>query len=248
MMLRDEVLAWIRKKYRTEPEYLWMRFPDYAVFRHADNGKLFALVMDVPKNRLGLQGETVTDILNVKMSSPLLADLLVQQEGYLRGWHISGGSWISVMLDGTVPLEDICHWIDESYMATASAKTRQKIRPPKEWIIPANPKYYDIVGAFETADEIDWKQGAGIKKGDTVFMYVAAPVSAVLYKCKVMETDIPFRYDDGMVQMKALMKIRLQKRYPRDRFTFDVLGKEYGIFAVRGPRGIPHSLSEALKK
>lgn len=79
-------------------------------------------------------------------------------------------------------------------------------------------------------------------------MYVAAPVSAVLYKCKVMETDIPFRYDDGMVQMKALMKIRLQKRYPRDRFTFDVLGKEYGIFAVRGPRGIPHSLSEALKK
>ena len=81
-----------------------------------------------------------------------------------------------------------------------------------------------------------------------MFMYVAAPVSAVLYKCKVMETDIPFRYDDGMVQMKALMKIRLQKRYPRDRFTFDVLGKEYGIFAVRGPRGIPHSLSEALKK
>ena len=43
------------------------------------------------------------------------------------------------------------------------------------------------------------------------------------------------------------MRIRLQKRYPRDRFTFDVLGREYGIFAVRGPRGIPQSLSEALK-
>ena len=247
MMLRDEVFAWIRKKYRTEPEYLWMRFPDYAVFRHADNGKLFALVMDVPKNRLGLQGETVTDILNVKMSSPLLADLLIHQEGYMRGWHIRGGSWVSVMLDGTVPLEDICHWIDESYAATASAKIRQKIRPPKEWIVPANPKYYDIVGAFEAADEIDWKQGAGIKKGDTVFMYVAQPVSAVLYKCRVTKTDIPFNLDEGNVHIKSLMRIKLLKRYPPDQFTFDRLGKEFGIFAVRGPRGIPEALSEALK-
>jgi hypothetical protein len=44
------------------------------------------------------------------------------------------------------------------------------------------------------------------------------------------------------------MKIRLQKRYASDRFTFDVLKEEYGIYAVRGPRGIPNSLSAALKK
>ena len=77
-------------------------------------------------------------------------------------------------------------------------------------------------------------------------MYVAAPVSAVLYKCSVVETDIPFHYDSGNVHMKALMKIELQKRYPPDRFTFEVLGRDYGIFAVRGPRGIPDSLSRDL--
>ena len=33
------------------------------------------------------------------------------------------------------------------------------MRPPKEWIIPANPKYYDIQAAFRTSKEIDWKQG-----------------------------------------------------------------------------------------
>lgn len=121
------------------------------------------------------------------------------------------------------------------------------VRLPKEWIVPANPKYYDIEAAFQSADEIDWKQGAGIRTGDTVFVYVAAPVSAILYKCVVTKTDIPFPYDDGKVRMKALMKIRLQKRYPRDRFTFPVLGSEYGIFAVRGPRGIPDKLSEDLK-
>ena len=91
-----------------------------------------------------------------------------------------------------------------------------------------------------------WKQGKGIKAGDTAFMYVAAPVSAILYKCLVTETDIPCD-DDGPLNIRALMRIRLEKRYPPEQFTFDVLGSVYGIFAVRGPRGIPSSLSKALK-
>ena len=78
-------------------------------------------------------------------------------------------------------------------------------------------------------------------------MYVAAPVLAIMYKCKVTETDIPYRYQDENLTIKALMKIKLLKRYDPEAFTFDILKEEYGIFAVRGPRGIPHSLSGALK-
>ena len=100
--------------------------------------------------------------------------------------------------------------------------------------------------AFAAAEEIEWKQGSGIKTGDTVYLYVAAPVSAILYQCRVTETDIPCDYD-GEIRIKTLMRIRLQKRYPRDKFTFGVLGSVYGIFAVRGPRGIPKSLSDALR-
>ena len=248
MTYRDELFAYVKKKYRAEPEYLWRRYLDYAIFRHADNQKWFGLVMDVRRDKLGLEGDEITDILNVKLSDPLLVDLLVQQPGYRKGYHISRGNWVSILLDGSVPFEDICRWLDESYVTTASKEKRQKLRPPKEWIVPANPKYYDIEQAFADAAEIDWKQGAGIRQGDTVFMYVAAPVSAILYKCKVTKTDIPFRYDDGNVHMQALMKIKLQKRYKPDRFTFEVLKNEYGIFAVRGPRSVPYSLSEALKK
>ena len=248
MTIREQLFDYVKKKYKTDPEYLWRRFPGYAIFRHADNAKWFGLVMNIKRSNLGIDGDDIVDILNVKLSDPLLTDMLFKQPGYFRGYHISRGNWVSILLDGTVPFNDICRWLEESYMTTASKKKKQKLRPPQEWIIPANPKYYDIEQAFENADEISWKQGAGIKKGDTIFMYVAAPVSAILYKCKVTETDIPFQYDDGKVQMKALMKIKLQKRYKPDRFTFEELRKEYGIFAVRGPRGIPCSLSEALKK
>lgn len=93
---------------------------------------------------------------------------------------------------------------------------------------------------------IDWKQGSGIKTGDTVFLYVAAPVSAILYQCKVMETDIPYRYQDKNLTISMLMKIKLLKRYDSRKFTFDRLKKEFGIYAVRGPRGIPNSLKYEL--
>lgn len=247
-MMRERIIEHIRKEYKADPEYLWSRFPDYAVFRHADNNKWFAILMNVRRDRIGLEGDGSTDIINVKLSDPLFADFLSRQPGYRRGYHFSRGSWVSILLDGSVSFEEICRWLEESYQTTASKEKKKKIRPPKEWIIPANPKYYDIEQAFENADEIEWKQGAGIKKGDTVYVYVAAPVSAILFKCRVTETDIPFSYDNGKVRMKALMKIRLQKRYERDRFTFDRLGREYGIRAVRGPRGIPNSLREALNR
>ena len=44
------------------------------------------------------------------------------------------------------------------------------------------------------------------------------------------------------------MRFRFLKWYAPDRFTFEVLKNEYGIFAVRGPKGIPQKLSEALKQ
>ena len=123
---REDLYAYAERKYHCRPEYLWVRYPDYAIFRHADNNKWFGLIMDVPRNKLGGTGEDHVDILNVKMDSPLLVDLLVRQPGYLRGYHISRGNWISILLDGTVPLEEICQRLDESYRNTSPKAKKRK--------------------------------------------------------------------------------------------------------------------------
>ena len=246
--LRLSVLSYAKEKYGSDPEYLWARFPGYAVCRHPDSGKWYMVVMNVKRSALGLAGDEYTDIVNVKLNDPLLLELMMQETGFYPGYHISRGrgNWMSVLLDGTVPLKRITALIDTSYGCTASAKKKLELRPPKEWIIPSNPKYYDIESAFDRTDVIEWKQGKSIRTGDTVYMYVGAPVSAVLYKCSVIETGIPCDYHGKDVTITALMRIKLEKRYPRDRFTFAILGEEYGIYAVRGPRGIPDSLSKAL--
>ena len=245
--LRDAVYGYIKKKYKAEPEYLWAKYPDYAVFRHSDNRKWFCIVMNISFDKLEPNKSGMVDVLNVKLNDLLLRDFLIQQDGYYFGYHMSRGKWLSVALDGTVPLETVTHLIDESFGATASTSRKQQLRPPKEWLIPSNPKYYDIIHTFDETDTIEWKQGAGIKKNDTVFLYVGSPVSAILYKCKVIETDIPYDFQTDGLTIRKLMKIKLKKRYKPDKFTFERLKTEFGIFAVRGPRGIPNSLSAALK-
>ena len=246
-MDRQAVFDYISKKYRTEAEYPWRKYGGHAVFRHSDNRKWFALVMGVESDKLGLPGREYIDVINLKTDDMFFRDMIIQEAGIMPAYHMNKMHWITVLLDGTVPEDRVFDLIDMSFLATASAKKKEKIRPPKEWIIPANPKYFDIIHAFDDKDTINWKQGAGIRKGDTVFMYVGLPVSAIMYKCKVIETDIPYEHENKFITIKALMKIRLQKRYAPDRFTFEVLKSDFGIYAVRGPRGIPNSLSEALK-
>ena len=243
-MTKEELIQWVALRYSTDAEYPWE--DENFIFRHTGNRKWFAVAMCIPYRRLGIDREGTVDIVDVKCG-PLLMDAYRKLPGILPGYHMNKGSWITILLDGSVNLQEVCNMIDASFEMTASAKKKQKFRQPKEWIIPANPKYYDIEHAFDDAKIIDWKQGAGIIKGDTVYMYVGSPVSAILYKCKVIETDIPYEYEDKNLTIKALMKIQLQKRYKPDKFTFDLLKSEYGIYAVRGPRGIPNSLSAALK-
>lgn len=116
---------------------------------------------------------------------------------------------------------------------------------PKIWIVPANPKYFDIIQAFEENNEIIWKQSSSIKKGDIAFMYVASPISAILYKCMVTEVNIPYDYEDKNLRINKVMKIKLLKKYDKDFMTFDKLNN-YGITAIRGQRSCPDKLYRLL--
>ena len=244
--MREKVYAYIKKKYNIFPEYPWEKYDDNAVFRHGDNKKWFALIMGVGKDKLGLSGNEYVDVINLKIDDMMFRDVLVHTEGILPAYHMNKEHWITVLLDGTVEENKVFDLIDVSFLATASKKKKAIIRPPKEWIIPANPKYYDIEHAFDNSEIIEWKQSSSIKVGDTIYMYVAAPVSAILYKCKAVEVDIPYDYQDKNLTITTLMKIKILRRYDHKQFTFDKLQNDYGIYAVRGPRGVPNSLSHEL--
>ena len=169
-------------------------------------------------------------------------------KGYLPGYHRNKAHWITVLLDGTVPLDNIKQLIDESYYMTAGAKEKKKKQRlgPRDWIIPANPKYFDVVQAFEEREIIDWKQSSDVHVGDLIYMYVGAPFSALMYKCKAIEVDIPYRYETRDLTIKKVMKIQLLCKYESDFMPLERMRNEYGVYSVRGPRSMPNSLKEEL--
>ena len=97
---REEIYEYVKKQYGTVPEYLWKESPESAVLRHP-NGKWYAVLMQVEKSRLGLEGDTKVDIIDVKCD-PDMVGLLTQTYGFLPGYHMNKKYWITMLLDGTV--------------------------------------------------------------------------------------------------------------------------------------------------
>ena len=126
MIRRQRIFGYVRKTYGIEPDYPFPTAPTFPVLRHPDNRKWFALIMDVPREKLGLPGPERVDILNVKLGDPFRADFMARQEGIFRGYHIRGGNWVSILLDGTVPFRDVCRLLDESFLVTAARPAQKK--------------------------------------------------------------------------------------------------------------------------
>lgn len=124
-MNRNELEAFIIETYNADSDFPWIKYPNYEVFRHSNNQKWFALIMDVPKNKLGLQGNEPLDVVNFKCD-PLLIGSLRVEPGFFPAYHMSKDSWITVELGGSVSDDKIRMLLDKSYQATASKPRRKK--------------------------------------------------------------------------------------------------------------------------
>ena len=129
-MNREELEAYILIHYSAQPDYPWADTPRAAVFRHAGNRKWFALVMEVPRDKLGLAGAEKLDIVNFKCD-PILIASLRSEPGIFPAYHMNKASWLTAALDDSVPAETIELLLDVSYELTKT-KTRRKAANRKE--------------------------------------------------------------------------------------------------------------------
>ena len=81
-------------------------------------------MMDIPQNKLGLQGNELLDVVNFKCA-PLLIGSLRKENGFFPAYHMNKNNWITVALDSSVSDDKIKILLDMSYQLTAS-KPRQK--------------------------------------------------------------------------------------------------------------------------
>ncbi len=128
---REQLEAYVKEKFNIEPEQLPFNHEDYAVFRHSDSGKWFAVFIVKSRQEFGLTGGGDAEIVSLKIHDPSLADILMQRPGFLRGYPSIKWNWVSIVLDGRIPFDEVCTWMDESYHATISKVKNKKTSLPK---------------------------------------------------------------------------------------------------------------------
>ena len=125
IMNRKELEKYISETYSADPEYPWESTPASAVFRHAANRKWFALLMDIPRSKLGMQSDDMISVVNLKCD-PLMTGSVCMEKGIYPAYHMNKNYWISVALDGTVPDETVKMLLDMSFDATMPKVKKKK--------------------------------------------------------------------------------------------------------------------------
>lgn len=117
-MNRTELETFILANYKAEADCPWRSHPGHKVFRHRDNRKWFALIMDIPKNRVGLLGEDILDAVNLKCDPRLMGSLLLEP-GFFPAYHMNKEHWITVALDKSTSEKTLKMLLDMSFCMTA---------------------------------------------------------------------------------------------------------------------------------
>ena len=209
-------------KYHSYPDFAWPKYPHYAVFRNPQNQKWYGIIMKIKGEKLKAEKGEV-EILNVKLAPEKVTQYLSYQ-GFYPAYHMNKKNWLSIILDETISDELILSLITESFEFTSTTTA---------WLVPANPKYYDLQKHFKKTPIITWKKAKEATLGDEIYIYMAKPYSAILYQCEV----IKLKEDE--------MQLKLIKEYDPKKYTLENM-KKFGLKPVRSIRKINEKLCQKL--
>ena len=219
----NRIVNEITKKYNVSSEFLWDKYPSYGIFRSKSSNKWFAAILNVDKSKVINNESGEIEIINVKVDD-LVNDYL-KEKGIYPAYHMSKKSWITIILDDTCKDEKIMELIDISYEIVNKKST---------WIIPANPKVYDIISDFKKSDIMTWNHQSSMELGDIICIYMTKPMGYIKYKCQIIDIN------------EDIMTIKLIKEFDDNLLTLDLLNN-YGLKSVRSPRRIPDKLNSFLE-
>ena len=91
---------------------------DSTVLRHGAGGKWFGLLMKAPRNRVGLSGEGVAEVLNLKCDPMVSGGMKQQYADILPAYHMNKVHWITLRLEGGLPEDVVRTLIEMSFDLT----------------------------------------------------------------------------------------------------------------------------------
>lgn len=111
---------YIEETYSVIGEHPFAKDVTTCVFRHPSNRKWFAVIMEIPGEKLGLSAERI-QVVNAKCDTRLIGSFR-QEKGIYPAYHMSKAHWLTALLDGTVEDTTLKFLLDMSYDLTKGRK------------------------------------------------------------------------------------------------------------------------------
>lgn len=112
------IAQFIQEKYDALPEFLWNKYPSYAVFRHKSNKKWFAILMTIDSNKLDPSLNGPVEIIDLKANAETVSSL-INEYPYFNAYHMNKKYWYTIILDGTLSDNELYERIAESFQLTS---------------------------------------------------------------------------------------------------------------------------------
>lgn len=113
-----DIIDYIQNYYGVLPEYLWQDTPNVCIFRHQQNRKWFAVLMnDIPAAKLGLKENKTLNLINLKCDPELAKMILIDHKSIFPAYHMNKKHWISVVLD-RVETDELKNLLAHSFKLT----------------------------------------------------------------------------------------------------------------------------------
>lgn len=114
MRERSEAITYCLKLKNVYEDYPF-HDPNWTVIRHKENQKVFAWIFEKDGHIW----------INVKCDTEWRDFWRSAFESVIPAYHLNKEHWNSIILDGSVPDEDVKRMIDESYMLTKPKKKKK---------------------------------------------------------------------------------------------------------------------------
>lgn len=108
------IIKYIKQKYNDDLEYLWEKFPNYAVCRNERNNKWYGVIVVLSKSKLGLEMDEMDEMIILRYQKDKMKEI-INHKNVFEGYHMNKANWITVILDGSIDIKEICKLIDNSY-------------------------------------------------------------------------------------------------------------------------------------
>ena len=96
-MTRKEFEALVYDTYAVRADYPFDEDFTTGVFRH-DNGKWFALAMDISERKIGKDGKMQIEVVNFKCDPEVIESIAEVEPGIYRAYHMNKTHWLTVAL------------------------------------------------------------------------------------------------------------------------------------------------------